>query len=196
MDIYQERYLNHQERKTKSLDNFNGDDFNKRSKEEFGIFYDILKERRSQRVFNNKELTPTELHWIFEAIRFTPSSCNRQAVYVRSVDPNTAERFLVGGKNWIKNANKVILLFANKLAYKSPNEKGFMPYLDAGFVGQSIYLMAESINIGACFVNPNIREDDKAEFIEMFGDDYFCGAVAIGNYNKKSKRPPLREKVF
>ena len=195
-DIYQDRYLDHQKRKTKSLEDFQGEDKINYNKKEIDTLFKILSNRRSQRIFNDELVLPEHIELIEEAIRVSPSSCNRQAVYIKRVDPIMAEKYLVGGKGWLYKANKVLFLFASKDAYKSPNEKTFMPYLDAGFVGQNIYLMCEVLGIGCCFVNPNIREENKEKFIEIFGDDYFCGAVALGHYDKKAKKPPLREKVY
>lgn len=192
MDEFQERYLNHQERKQKSLENFEGSNKIDYLPIEKIALINILHNRRSQRIFNNLEVSDEDFNNICEAIRVAPSSCNRQAIYIKDVNPNEIEPLLVGGKGWINKSNKVILLFADKLAYKSPNEKAFMPYLDAGFVSQNIYIMCEILGLGCCFVNPNIREENKQTFVDKYGDDYFCGAFAIGNYDRKAKRPPLR----
>ena len=198
MDEFQKRYEEHQERKKKQLQDETGrfGKLNrKRTKEEFETFLSILYKRRSIRRFNDKEITPLEMKFIDLAVVKTPSSCNRQAVYIKEVDPEIIERYLVGGKGWINNADKVILIFADKDAYKSPNEKAFMPYLDGGHVGQSIYLMCEAIGIGACFVNPNIREENKEDFNNIFNPngDYFCGSFALGHYDKKPPEPQKRQ---
>jgi hypothetical protein len=86
---------------------------------------------------------------------------------------------LVGGKDWIEKADKVILFYADMLAYKSPAEKDFMPYLDTGFVAQNIYLICEVLNIACCFVNPNRTGED----LDRNGMR-FCGAMALGKIKK------------
>ena len=200
-DEYQERYLNHQERKTQLLES---DDviiekkFIQYTLLEQTALKEIMFNRRSQRKFTPQKITSEEWKWIKTAIQIAPSSCNRQAIYGMLADPKTAEEYLVGGSRWIDKADKVILLFGDKKAYKSPNEIGFMPWLDAGFVAQNIYLIAEVTGLGCCFVNPNIREANKQSFEKEFGNDYFCGAIALGHYKKKAKTPPLRpvEKVL
>jgi nitroreductase len=93
---------------------------------------------------------------------------------MKLADKEEANELLVGGKGWINNADKVFLIFGDKLAYKNPAEINFMPFLDAGFVGQNIYMMCETLKIGCCFVNPNIREENKDIFINKYGNDYFC----------------------
>lgn len=158
-----------------------------------------LHSRRSQRTFNGQPVSEDELHAVYEAIRLAPSSCNRQAILVRVVDSDVdraaLERLLVGGRGWVDGAAVVLLLFADLLAYKAPGESDYMPYLDAGFVGQNAYLAAEALGLGACYVNPNVREDNRAEFDDIFNPrkHLFCGAVALGRYDVKTSRPPKRE---
>ena len=197
MDEFQERYEEHQERKKRQLEDLKGKLHRIRPEADFEMFLDILYERRSIRKFNDKKITTLEMKFIDKAVVKTPSSCNRQAVYIKEVDAEIIEQYLVGGRGWINKADKVILIFADKTAYKSPNEKGFMPYLDAGHAGQSIYLMCEALGIGACFVNPNIREEDKEDFNKIFNpnEDYFCGSFALGHYDKKPIEPPRRKKA-
>jgi len=155
-------------------------------------------------MFNDRELSEEELHVIYEAIRFAPSSCNRQAILVEvvadSVDRAALERLLVGGRGWVDGAAVVLLLFADMLAYKAPGEAEYMPYLDAGFAGENAYLAAEAGGLGACYVNPNIREKDRAEFDRLFNPQghLFCGAVALGKYDARAPEPPKRrlEDIF
>lgn len=122
-----------------------------------------------------------------------PTSCNRQAIKLKETENvEDLETLLVGGKNWIKNAKIVYLLFADMKAYKSPVEVDFMPYLDTGFVAQNMLLMAEAINIGSCFVNPNLT--DKEKFNNLFNKDdlKFTGAVALGKYDYQIE-PPTKD---
>ena len=82
---------------------------------------------------------------------------------------------------------KGYMIMASKLAYKNPKELPFMPYLDAGFVSENIYLMCEVLNIGCCFVNPNCDLEEE---------DYICGAIIIGKYDKKAIKVKKREKLI
>lgn len=193
MDIYQDRYLEHQQRKKQSIEDFKGEEPKKYNLIEKMSLIEVIKNRRSQRIFNDEDIIQEEIDNILFGINESPSSCNRQAIYLKEIDKNVAETFLVGGKNWINKAKKVYLIFADKEAYKSPNEIAFMPYLDAGFVVQNIYLICEINNIGCCFVNPNIKIEHKEAFTGLYGNDYLCGAVALGKYDNKSIRPPKRD---
>ena len=195
MDIFQKRYLDHLEKKGFELSDTGL--FKKDKKiytiDEYNTVISLLENRTSQRNFNSAHITDEQMDHIMYAISLAPSSCNRQAIYIKEVEPAYAEKMLVGGRGWLNNADRVILLFGDKVAYKSPNEKEFMPYLDAGFVGENIYIICDAIGVGTCFINPNIRVENKEDFISTHGDDYFCGGFAFGNYDKKLKLRPKRD---
>jgi len=186
-DTYQERYLAHIERKQRT----------QRRPDEARSFWDVLACRHSQRTFDERLIGADELERVYEAVRLAPSSCNRQAIVVQPVFAETLavlEALLVGGRRWMDKASVGLLLFADMRAYKSPSEVDFMPYLDAGFVAQNVYLAAEALGIGACFVNPNIREENRAAFEERFNPAglRFCGAMALGRYDLRTPEAPKR----
>ena len=170
MDKYQEAYLEHIENKlkreqTKTVYT---------NEERFG-FYKVVRNRKSVRRFSGKELDKPINEILNFSNKLAPSSCNRHGIYLQEVSPTYAEKVLVGGKNWVDKAEKVFFLFGAKECYKNPKEIAFMPYLDAGHVSQNIQLVCEVEGIGCCFINPNVREP--------VGDDYFCGAIAVGDYD-------------
>lgn len=169
MDEYQIRYLKHKETKLKKTNIKNV--YNDQAK---GIFKEILNNRKSVRLFNKNNICNID-EMLEYALSVSPSSCNRHGIYLKEVDPEYAESILVGGKNWLNKANKVYFIFGAKQCYKNPKEISYMPYLDAGFVSQTIYLLCELESIGCCFVNPNHTED-------IDNEDYFCGAIAFGDY--------------
>jgi len=121
-DRYQQRYLEHQQRKRT-------------------VLVGLLQERHSERAFADKPLGP-ELHAEFaSAYERSPSSCDRRGVtYTTVTDRDRLELLggmLVGGVGWVHRAPVVLLLFADLTAYKAPGEATRMPYLDAGvIVGQ------------------------------------------------------------
>jgi len=190
-DIYQERYLKHQEaKKNRSAT----EPRNEYSDKEIMTLFKIMHNRRSQRIFNDEVIDGDRMNGIMKAAALAPSSCNRRAVRPQIISTNKSkselEKFLVGGKGWIDKANIIILLLADMLAYKSQNEVDFMLYLDAGFVAQNIYLAGEALGVGACFVNPNVREEDMYEFSSLFipKGHRFCGALALGCYDLREAK--------
>lgn len=200
MDKYQIRYLNHQKNKKEIL--MGKSKLVKTSKLKLKkAFLSLIQHRQSQRLFNGIKITKEQLDYINYCITETPSSCNRQAIKIKIIrsakNKKKLEELLVGGTGWISGSDIIFLLFADMNAYKSPAEVDFMPYLDAGFIGMNIYYASESIGVGCCFVNPNIREEKKIFFDELFNDSYrFCGACAIGNYDKRNVKNKKTKDIF
>lgn len=188
-DIYQQRYTKHQARKAEILKSHYGTkDYKKYSEQELQTFVEILKSRRSQRAFNRE---PVEISKILELAEHRPSSCDRRSIQIKVVESRDEKDLLggllVGGTGWVHRADKVLLFLAWEEAYKSPAEKEFMRYIDAGCLAQTLYLICEAMNVGGCYINPNIREENKEFFAKRFmGEGFqYCGAFAIGNYDLK-----------
>jgi len=192
-DGYQKRYLSHQKRKINSLlSNYGTTEFRRYNKNEQNVFFEILKTRSSQRCFNDEEVG---MEPILKAIELSPSSCDRKGVLIKVLESREQKEILsgllVGGVGWIYRANKILLLLANMNCYKNPIEQYNMPYLDAGVIIQTVYLTCESLNYGCCYVNPNIRQENIEFFKNSFSlsdNILFCGALAIGKYDKKHKK--------
>ena len=187
MDVYQERYIEHQKRKRQSLAGNTGTtDFHIYSEEVKEWFELIAINRRSQRTFSSVDIDITP---ILKMMETAPSSCNRHAVYVKTItgrdDKDLLSGLLVGGVGWVCHAHTILLLFADLTAYKGSAE-GPLIYLDAGVMVQMAYLAAEVNNLGCCYVNPNIREYNQEFFKQRFGADFFCGALAFGKYDCKA----------
>lgn len=190
-DYYQERYKRHQEKKKRQLTLSEGKT-------------DNSKDRRSQRVFNSIPIEQNILDKILKVAETAPSSCNRHGLKMKIVSEREEKELLsgllVGGVGWIHRADKIILFLADKVAYKSPNERDFMHYCDVGFLAMSLWLEAEKHGVGACYINPNITHKDI--FTVKFGGDYiFCGALVLGNYDKdkrslQSERGNLNEMLI
>ncbi len=195
MDKFQNRYMQHQKRKAESLTSDFGVKVKPYKKKEQEIFFKIMENRCSQRVFNKEEMLPEDLLKIFSAIESAPSSCNRKGVETITIlnrdKKDLLSGLLVGGVGWAYRGQVIFLLIANMDAYKNPAERDYMPYLDAGVLTQTIYLAAEALNYGACFVNPNIREENIDFFKKRFEikeNELFCGAVVVGKYELKHKK--------
>ncbi len=135
---------------------------------EQATFIEILKSRRSQRAFNRE---PVEIEKILDLAENRPSSCDRRSIQIKVIesrdDKDLLSGLMVGGVGWAHRADKILLFLAWKDAYKSPAEKEFMSYIDAGVLAQTLYLICEALNVGAAYIYQ------------------YVGAMAIGNYDLK-----------
>lgn len=193
-DIFQARYEAHQKRKAEMFTSKYGTDkWHKYSKKEQETFDKVIKNRCSQRTFNRE---PVNINEILDLAKHRPSSCDRKAITMKVItsrdEKDLLSGLLVGGVGWCHRADKIILLLAENIAYKAGNEIEFMPYLDAGVLVQNVYLICESRNVGCCYINPNIRKENKELFIQRFQDtrnQTFCGALALGHFDLKNENP-------
>ena len=164
-DIYQERYLKHQQDKKAEL-------------------IQIMKDRHSNRRFSDRPVPQEAIDALLEAADLSPSSCDRKAIKVKIITDKDQKALLggilVGGVGWIHRAPVILLVTADPVAYKSDAEKTFMPYLDGGVVSEQLALMATALGIHGCFANPNIRDFNLDHYHKIFGPEILTMAFAIG----------------
>ena len=113
-DVYQQRYLHHQQEKKKEL-------------------IRIMAERHSNRRFSDKEVPQKLIEELIKVVDLAPSSCDRKAVKVKVITDKDHKALLggilVGGVGWIHRAPAILLITADPKAYKAGQEIDFMPYL-------------------------------------------------------------------
>ena len=171
-DVYQKRYLKHQQDKKAEL-------------------IAIMKDRHSNRRFSDKEIPQEIIDELLKVIELAPSSCDRKAIKVKVITDRDQKALLggilVGGVGWIHRAPAILLITADPKAYKAGKEIDFMPYLDGGVVSQQLALMATTLGIHGCFANPNIRDFNQEHYHKIFGPEILTMAFAIGYPHKSDK---------
>jgi nitroreductase len=106
-------------------------------------FFDVLRQRRSVRLFKEKEVEPEKVLKIFEAINSAPSAGNLQAfevVIVSEKEKKIALGKAAFGQEFIATAPKVLVFFANP-------EKSALKY---GERGRNLYCL-QDVTIAATF---------------------------------------------
>jgi nitroreductase len=186
-DEFQERYLAHQTHEGGKRDEL----------------IQIMRERHSNRRFDDSLVEDEQLETILEALKNAPSSCDRFGVRVKIETERDRKTLLngllVGGTGWIYRAPVVLMLWGNPEAYKggeNGDEVTYNLYLDAGVMAQTAMLVATSQGLHTAFCNPQVRSENREFFIERYKpqwkDAIFAGAVAIGNRHpepiEKSRR--------
>lgn len=153
----------------------------------------IMKKRHSNRIFDKREVDPDTIEYLAEMCKYTPSSCDRRAVRLKLVterdDKALLSGLLVGGTGFVHRIPALFLLFADKDSYKAGDPPGseveYNAPLDSGIIVQQLYLTATSMDLNACFINPQIRERNKQYFYDTFkpkdwNNPLFMGAFGFG----------------
>lgn len=173
VDPYQARYLRHQQYVKKQE------------------LMALMAERHSNRRFDNRPVEDDLIEELLESVKHCPSSCDRHGVRIKVVterdDKDLLDGLLVGGTGWVYRAPILFLLFADPRAYKADGgrEINYNSYVDAGVMVQQLSLLATAQGLHCAYINPNIRDANKAYFYERFKpqgweDALYCGAFVFG----------------
>jgi nitroreductase len=157
----------------------------------------LIKERHSNRRFDDKQVEPEDLNKLLDTLRHCPSSCDRFGTRVRIIqdrdDKALLNGLLVGGTGWCYRAPTILMLFANPEAYRggdNGDEVNYNSYLDAGIMAQTAMLVATSLGLHTAFINPQVRKQDRDYFYARFkpagwNEAIYCGSIAIGYPHKE-----------
>ena len=115
---------------------------------------ELIKKRRSIRVFTGKKIPEEDIKKIIEAGIWAPSGCNNQELrFLILEDMEEIKKF----KPHLQGVSHFILIFADmslpgSKMYKNKHEKN-LPYIDTGLALQNMILYAKSIGIDSCICN-------------------------------------------
>ena len=122
-------------------------------------FTKIVRSRRSIRFWEAKKLKKEEFEQLVDSARWAPSSCNRQPCYFLLARDTSKIKLLsdARGQKFVENAPNCILVLINTKIYDK-QEVTYTPYLDVGAAIQNLLLKAQTLGLGACWVNFGTKE--------------------------------------
>lgn len=115
---------------------------------------ELIKNRRSIRVFTGKKIPEEDIKRIIEVGIWAPSGCNNQELrFLILEDMEEIKKF----KPHLQGVSHFILIFADmslpgSKMYKNKHEKK-LPYIDTGLALQNMILYAKSNGIDSCICN-------------------------------------------
>ncbi len=118
------------------------------------MLMELIKKRRSVRIFSEKKIPEKEIREIIEAGIWAPTGCNNQELrFLILENMDEIKRF----KPFTKSASHFILVFADMSLpqsgmYKKEHERN-LPYIDTGLALQNMVLYAKSIGVDSCICN-------------------------------------------
>ncbi len=151
-------------------------------------FLEFIKDRRSIRSFQDKQVPDNEIQMILEAGRWAPSASNKQPweFYVirdKEILKEISKNAIYG--RHIKRAPFAIAIIGKKTI--SPNY-----YIqDTSLVSMTMMLMAWSLGIGTCWTGSMNREKAK-EILGLGKDDYILTILPMGYIKGNIPKPTLR----
>jgi nitroreductase len=118
-------------------------------------FWEIIRTRRSIRVWNERKLNADLLKKVIDAGRWAPSSCNRQACVLYRIERTELKERIslirTGRKvHSITDASVIILVGVDQRPYL-PNE-AHAPAMDAAAVIENTLLAARAEGLGSCWM--------------------------------------------
>lgn len=172
---------------------------NKSSDDEFTK---IVRGRRSVRFWEAKRLKEEEFKQLVDSARWSPSSCNRQPCYFLLTRDTNKIKLLsdARGQKFVENAPSCILVLINTEIYDK-QEVTYTPYLDAGAAIQNLLLKAQTLGLGACWVNfgtkevPESKRREVKAVFEIPAHYEIISIIPIG-IPKQVPLPPGRKSIY
>ena len=118
----------------------------------------LMKERRSVRLFNGKKIPQEKILSIIEAGMWAPTGCNNQELKFLILDKKDEIDEIVGFKPFLKGVSVVVLIFCDmslptsqKMYFKKAQKH--LPYVDTGLALGNMISYAKSRGIDSCLLN-------------------------------------------
>ena len=152
---------------------------------------EFIKNRRSIRSFQDKEVPDIEIQMILEAGRWAPSASNKQPwefylIRDKEILKEISKNAIYG--RHIKRAPFAIAIIGKKKI--SPNY-----YIqDTSLVSMTMMLMAWSLGIGTCWIGSMNREKAK-EILGLGKNDYLLTILPMGYIKGIIPEPTLRKSL-
>jgi len=151
-------------------------------------FLEFIKNRRSIRSFQDKQIPDNEIQMILEAGRWAPSASNKQPweFYIirdKEILKEIAKNAIFG--RHIKRAPLAIAIVGKKTT--SPNY-----YIqDTSLVSMNMMLMAWSLGVGTCWTGALKRKKVK-KLLGLTENDYLLTILPMGYIKGNIPKPTLR----
>jgi nitroreductase len=140
------------------------------------VLLDFIKERRSIRQYQEKDIPEDEIEMILEAGRWAPSGSNKQPwefIVVKDKDKiREIEKVASYGK-FIKQVPVLIAIVGKP----SINPKWYIQ--DTSLASMNMMLMAWALKIGTCWIGTMNREKAKA-ILDIDKNDFLLTVLPLG----------------
>jgi len=123
------------------------------------ILLELIKERRSVRLFTGKKIPKGEILSIIEAGTWAPTGCNNQELRFFILDKEEEINDIIKFKPFLMGTSACVLIFcdmslpmSSKMYCKSKDER-HLHYIDTGLALENMIIYAKSKDIDSCILN-------------------------------------------
>jgi nitroreductase len=128
---------------------------------------ELIKKRRSVRIFNGKKVSQEDIFLIIEAAIWAPSGGNNQELRFLILDKEQEMNKFLEFKPFFRGASTIILVFLDTSLTASQEYRlrpsRNLPYVDTGLALANMVLYAKSKGIDSCIVNLSEYHFGKTE---------------------------------
>lgn len=151
------------------------------------IVLNNIKNRRSIRSYKNERIKEVELNQILEAGIYAPSALNQQSsiiVAIRNDDIynqlcELTEKYFPNRKPYFYGCKDIVIVFAD--------DKALCPIENGSLVLENMFLAAQSLNIGSCWIHylRDLFKTDEGKVLQEeleIPENYFVVGTCILGY--------------
>ncbi len=155
------------------------------------VMLSFLKERRSVRQYQEKEISDDEIEMILEAGRWAPSGSNKQPWEFIVVKDKDIIQQIEKTASYGKFMKKVPVLIAI-VGKPEINAKWYIQ--DTSLASMNMMLMAWSLKIGTCWIGTMDREKAK-EILGLTNGDFLLTVLPLGYIKGDIPSPTPRKDI-
>jgi nitroreductase len=157
------------------------------------MFLDLVRKRRSIRLFKDKEVEEEKINKLIQAVLMSPSSRNIKPwnfIIVKDREMlNKLSKSKEHGSLFLKNANLGVVVF-------SDNDQSDVCVEDASIASIYIQLAAESLGLGSCWIQIRKREHNSLQTADEYvskllniSDNFEVESIIAIGYPDEERRP-------
>jgi len=174
----------------------------------------VIEERKSVRAYTNKNIEMSQILDILDSARLAPSSKNYQpwrfyilsgaekdevaSLLLESLKQNNTENTGIATANIIKNANKLVLVFADKETLNKKDTGMFSLMLSIGASIENALLRATELGIGSLWMYDICAIGEKLEQ-KYYSEGMLVSGLCFGEAQSstfRAKKKDLKEIIL
>jgi len=123
------------------------------------LLMNLLRERRSVRIFNGGKIDRGDILSIIDAAIWAPTGCNNQELRFLILDTDNELEEVLKFKSFLKGVSTVVLIFCamslpmSHKMYRQYRHERHLPYVDTGLAIAHMVLYAKAKGIDSCIIN-------------------------------------------